>query len=803
MKARNDSKVSNSLAIGIIFLIIAFFGGGPFWGMLGLLLVCVGGYRQFKSQSTGSLERWGSSESQGRLPSNGSPYLPRQESPPPSSQTLGGTRYDLPNLKVEVSLDSRANPSNISARSELLWAGQGHVLSVGSYRLVDPNVYFSESDPIELEASCIIKRLKVGKPIQEPSGALGYWPTYERMTPDQRANYLHWLASGKHEPLDDIGYAFVYFYGLERRALVYNLDQAFILDETERLLRTYTTSRSFTGYLSRFIAYLTIQGGLDAVSEERLEWLLRIAPPTACRESLAIALAWYFKHEKPLPIDLARLVAQQDPRTSRSVVLDRVPEQFSTLFNRKYESEFGEGMRLKGGRGQVAIKYGVASPTCLIYSHRQAIHRIPDILGNASQFAPLVAIWQQCIDELKSYSRKAATVNGTLTREAYETMPEALREDLDHPDKELWAALAGEYIGEDGICLIPVSRLAALHEIELRSKLTLKQSKALATTAQHVGFLLEPDARITGRAYGWNDTIALIRYVDSAAMTSVGGYVSASCILELSMAVAGADGEIDEEEQGFVSTFVEEQFVLSPIETRRLQALMKVLLQQPPTASAVGKRLQATLPMEQRETVAEFLVGVAAVNGIIDKKESAALKTLYKALELDEEKLSALLRRMRRAGEEGAEIRISDESSRPDEAIPPRPDSAQSSAVALNDDLVRKILSETAEVAKILGTAMGDGVHDEPSDRDDASSDIQEAPRFIGLDPRYHSLLATLLTSETWPSGTFASLVREQGLMPANAVAVINEWAEEAWGDLLIEEGDPLTIQLALVKELA
>jgi hypothetical protein len=34
------------------------------------------------------------------------------------------------------------------------------------------------------------------------------------MTPGQRGNYLSWLASGKQGQLDDIGYAFVYFYGL-------------------------------------------------------------------------------------------------------------------------------------------------------------------------------------------------------------------------------------------------------------------------------------------------------------------------------------------------------------------------------------------------------------------------------------------------------------------------------------------------------------------------------------------------------------------------------------------------------------
>jgi len=73
-------------------------------------------------------------------------------------------------------------------------------------------------------------------PISEPIGALGYWPRYENMTPGQRGNYLSWLASGKQGQLDDIGYAFVYFYGLERRVFIDGKDVDLIIPEVVRLL---------------------------------------------------------------------------------------------------------------------------------------------------------------------------------------------------------------------------------------------------------------------------------------------------------------------------------------------------------------------------------------------------------------------------------------------------------------------------------------------------------------------------------------------------------------------------------------
>src|ERR1700733_13322378 len=46
-----------------------------------------------------------------------------------------------------------------------------------------------------------------------------YWPSYDSISPEARASYLQWLATGKLDPEADLGYVFLYFYGLERRVL--------------------------------------------------------------------------------------------------------------------------------------------------------------------------------------------------------------------------------------------------------------------------------------------------------------------------------------------------------------------------------------------------------------------------------------------------------------------------------------------------------------------------------------------------------------------------------------------------------
>ena len=80
---------------------------------------------------------------------------------------------------------------------------------------------------------------------------------------------------------------------------------------------------------------------------------------------LAVILCWFYLHNLPLPARWAFEVARQDVRTTRSVVVDRAPEQFMSLFMQKYREQFDEGMMLKvSDRGRL-LRYHPASPSLL------------------------------------------------------------------------------------------------------------------------------------------------------------------------------------------------------------------------------------------------------------------------------------------------------------------------------------------------------------------------------------------------------------------------------------------------------
>ena len=98
-----------------------------------------------------------------------------------------------------------------------------------------------------------------------PEGAapLESYPCYEYLSPEQRRGYIEFLASDRSET-DDIGFVFLYFYGLERRLLldttkpgeVSEEERASIVAEMLRLVEVFgDRSRSLCHYIGMALLY--------------------------------------------------------------------------------------------------------------------------------------------------------------------------------------------------------------------------------------------------------------------------------------------------------------------------------------------------------------------------------------------------------------------------------------------------------------------------------------------------------------------------------------------------------------------
>lgn len=92
---------------------------------------------------------------------------------------------------------------------------------------------------------------------------LSYFPSYSEMQPEQRGIYLRWLCDVT-TPID-IGYVFVYYYGLERHLIYGDFDAAF---EEIKLLRRHHDNGSFQSYSSSALVHsCLIRKRLDKLQE--------------------------------------------------------------------------------------------------------------------------------------------------------------------------------------------------------------------------------------------------------------------------------------------------------------------------------------------------------------------------------------------------------------------------------------------------------------------------------------------------------------------------------------------------------
>ena len=341
-------------------------------------------------------------------------------------QVARASQTDLPQLdKVGSQVDipgrgQRPRQERISGRTcELRWFGRGERITLGAYRLQEPMVYVSEGNPREDEASCIDVSLDVGQTMPAPGIRFKTHLSYALLSPNQRANYLQWLSHGRTSAPDDIGFAYLFFCGLERRLLMDQQDEAPILEEVIRLLDTCTASGLFDAYLNLFLAFSLARLGVELIDDrlfnavfekQRLRWDENTLTLLKWEENLqAVALARFCKKRIPLPATWALRVARKNPLFPNSIAWTVPTDKLKSLFKIRYHDQFGAGLILEASRDDLEMHYCPVNPSLPIEADSSRLSNtrisIPNLLSFKNQFDPVVTILSRCVDDLRSSSR--------------------------------------------------------------------------------------------------------------------------------------------------------------------------------------------------------------------------------------------------------------------------------------------------------------------------------------------------------------------------------------------------------------
>jgi hypothetical protein len=155
----------------------------------------------------------------------------------------------------------------------LLYVSDEHPDSVSSGFGVGITITFIDGQPevktlSPSEPSTIYLKMSVKEPSNEQGiPGPGYYPTYAGLSPEQKWIYLSWLRDVVKPP-SDIGYLFIYYYGLERQLLIGEFDLAF---EEIVLLRKHHKHPSFLAYSNAALLHSCIL----KKRKDRLEELYR------------------------------------------------------------------------------------------------------------------------------------------------------------------------------------------------------------------------------------------------------------------------------------------------------------------------------------------------------------------------------------------------------------------------------------------------------------------------------------------------------------------------------------------------
>ncbi len=671
------------------------------------------------------------------------------------------------------------------------WVGFGETANVRGIILSSGLVYVGTpvaGDVMAGDRNLIDPKLPIASVAGDAGGsALSYWPSYAGMSAAARRTYLEWLARGRTDPSVGIGYAFVFFYGLERRLFVDNAlgEVDILVDEVRRLQAMYPEEHSFQHYARAFVAMAELVQETEIARPvvppgPRYEFEI----PLAVRRYLGVRLA---NHE-PLDADDALLWLVSRIDTSLRTPGTRCFEELRALWRSRFASQHPDGLKVRAPKTRLSGVYRSASGA---FDVTISLGDLPDIAVVEAPVTRLRDLLDSCINDLDSYSRllgRRPDARGTL--EAALCLPPDLRgTDFAAGGLEAQAALDA-LLGASRLAPVRVRDVCDIVGIAISDpKMNVALQRQIGTTLDRLDIAYEPDRRY-GDGSLTPDGEMMIYKARHGAPTDPerAEYLAARTMVEVAGLAAVSDGEVVTAEMEVISEDLHSVPALTDDDRVRLMAYALWLFRDPPRQQAALTRL-AKLPIAQRKRVTQAAISAVLADGHILPAEVRFLEKLYKALGLPESQVYATLHR----GEVqfDAPVVVAPENWTVGVAIPPER-KAEPARVAIDLDRLARVQRETSEVSSLLAEIFVD---------DDASPPIRAAPPpaggasgFEGLEMNHSKLLLAMLAAGVMPRGAFEEQAKALRLLPDGALETINEWGFDTFDEVLLEGDDELML---------
>ena len=693
--------------------------------------------------------------------------------------------------------------SRFRADGDAVWIPFGKATAVGRRKIAGP-AYVGSRLPAPNSSSdhdnCLIDpSLPTGGSADTAGQQMNYWPSYGSMSPGSRLAFLNWMASPRDAPETYIGYVFVYFYALERRAILERSeeDRAVIEREMVRLLEIYGGNRSFHRYGTELLSAIQLlELGRDRDATPVYE-----AAGGDIPTSVKIAIGRRLRDNLPIEPEWLLSWTMSHPETKVKTPARRAFSQLKSMFDEECQRRFPRGLVLDSRNlPRAEILYRSASGT-FISDLTDAFGSLPDASRCSDALALGRNILDDCTERLDRYSRrvaKAPELAKSLHAIALLPPPQRALAIKALPNNPLtW--LHERVLAKN---IVPAAQLFDHVNSTQPGTVTSAKVRELAETLAKFGLGLVPDPGFSFVAD--HDSILLFELEGPTETLEAASphYRSALLTVALGVLVGKADGGLQPAERLSLEGMVANANGVTENERRRLSADLRWLELRPVALASLRRKL-AAIPHEERAKIADLLVGVASAGGSHQPTEVALLERIYRQLNLDPERLYAGLHKATAADLHDQPVRLPGEGQPTGYAIPRAPmappaattDQPRVQAVPATPKPVDRraaIRAETEAAAAILADVF------DAQETDDVPA-ATSGNQLEALEPRLANLLQTLLERESWPRADFERLARELSLIPGAALENLNSWGFDRYEDLLLEEGDPIVVNRDIV----
>jgi uncharacterized tellurite resistance protein B-like protein len=685
-----------------------------------------------------------------------------------------------------------AAPTGLGAAT---WIPAGQAVSVSGVTIPGGMVYVGTLllTPLGVNDPCLIDPSKsVARQSDYTERQMGYWPSYAEISPAARRAYLNWLADGRKDPEADIGYVFLFFYGLERRAIIdgakdeaAQADWPVIADELRRLLAIYgDKSHSFRRYASELLDWVSLASHPSKLYERPVPTFPKTFElPLYVRLALGQAAV----DAAPVPAHLAVAWARLDPNIYLRTPATRCAEQFEQLFAQKYAELCGRGMVLPRNRTKLKLVYRAASAGFRGYQEVKLTFKdTPDVTVLTAPTRKLQEVVEAATKPLESFSRLVGkNPEAKSSLEGLLQLPAPL-----WPESSQKALQALKVRMGEGMVAMPFQDL--LSALGAKSAFTKDKTLSLARTLESANVGFEPDVLSGAKAPKPDEKVVLFALPPSEQLTrATGPYLAAALTLQLASAVASADGEFGIKEMGHLRETVLSWKHLTPGQSRRLLAHLRLLMQAPASLTALKKKFEP-LDLAVKETIAAFMATVAQSDGHVSPAEVKMLEKVYKALGVDSKKVFS-------------DVHAVAAGTKPTAAAVAK---VEESGFRLDPARIAALQKDTEKVSALLANIFAEA--EEPAaaappepTQAESEAEASETPKgLLGLDEAHSALARMMLSRPQWSREELLDVAADLDLMLDGALEHINEAAFDTHDMALFEGDDPVTVNAEILEKV-